>query len=126
MAVLDCCRHKLGTRIQPTKGAGDSGLKTKKNHRNLIIFFACPPGGDSNGDSGLTGDILNKLHSCVDADNSLVLPGKLIDWNMPNEGEMMIEADSKIILKNVFLPEISITSDHLEEEKMPEPAAISD
>ena len=90
MAVLDCCRVKLGVRPIPTRGEGGSGKKQKL--KNLIIFFACPPGGTASGNSRLTGDLLYELRDCVDADNSLALPVKLIDWEMPDEGEVMLKS----------------------------------
>ena len=90
MAVLDCCRRKLGIRPIPTRGESGSGKKQKL--KNLIIFFACPPGGTASGNSHLTGDLLYELRDRVDSDNSLVLPVKLIDWEMPDEGEVMVKS----------------------------------
>ena len=73
MGVLDCGRILKGTRI--TRG-GDSFPE------NLILIFNCEPGSPNNS-SRFTAALLVKLRSYVDADNSLVLPGKLRSWRIP-------------------------------------------
>ena len=117
MAVLDCCREKLGSRPIPKREAGSSDDNKGPKPKNLIMLFACPPGEETRGNSDLTEDLLQKLRSCVEADNSQVLPGKLIGWEMPNEGEIMLKSDSNIVLTNVFLPEPAAASDQEEEKK---------
>lgn len=69
LAVLDCCRTKMGTR-GPDQENKDSPLP-----KNLILIQGCPPGKTVLADSILTVSLISKLKSFVKTDNSLVLPG---------------------------------------------------
>ena len=66
---------------------------------------------------------MEKLRSFVKVDNSLVLPGKLISWDVEGKGEILPLAASKLLLDNVFLP--NLVPNPLEEKKQHENGFIN-
>jgi len=75
---------------------GDIDDNEDPKPKNLIILFGCWSGKTVEGNSTLTPALLSKLSSIVKADNSLVLPGELISWVVPGQGEILPLAASEI------------------------------